>query len=222
MENVRIWVSGGGAVALHILVLIWFPVERQLPARADIELLLVETSRLPVTAQQPKSARQPVATPILSNAALPKQQSTPGLETIKPLDFKPLDLSRPAGWSRNFVTPGNETDDVVSAFRPQFFQQLESRRDDQARRHLLEVRSVAMHGLSIDAYTKIEGPTSRHIKTTKGCYNLQSAITGDLSDVGVGQRWYRTACKDLIWDPFQDPWHMQRLEFDRVGRAVGR
>lgn len=221
----RIWVSGGGAVALHILVLIWFPVDRQLPMRADIELLLVENLRLeepepshqPVTDDQPITARQPKAAPILSNADLPKEQSTPALDTTKPLD-----LSRPAVWSRSFMTPWNETDDVASAFRSKFFQRLESRRDEQARHEVLRGRSVAMRGMSIDAYNKIEGPTSRHIKTTKGCYNLQSNITGDLSDVVGGQRWYRTACKGLIWDPFQDPRHMQRLEFDSIGRAVGR
>ena len=130
-----------------------------------------------------------------------------------------LDLTRPDGGYSEDLLMGyrDEVDEQVAAFRPAFHTQLEDRRAGQARSSWLAARRQSTQGMTPDEYNAIEGTTSNHLKTDAGCFTKQVAITGEFAAAGGGGfRWYRTACKEILVNPYLLP----EAEVDALGRAV--
>ena len=129
-------------------------------------------------------------------------------------------IVRPRDWAgdwQQFESPETVHDRLLQAFRPELFEGVESRRNAQSRVARTGQRNIARLGLDIDTYNALERPGSRHIKTAQGCFNLQSDTLGEMAEsAGVGLRWYRVACKDLL----QNPLTMPAWETDALGLAV--
>ncbi len=116
-----------------------------------------------------------------------------------------------------FEAPTDQSEQMLQAFRPEYFAEFEERRRSQRRAARTGQRRVAREGLDIDTYNALERPGSRHVKTAQGCFSLLSETAGEMAEgAGVGLRWYRVACKDLL----QDALLLPAWETDALGRAV--
>jgi hypothetical protein len=159
------------------------------------------------------SPRQPVAAPLEPD----ETGSTDFPANSAAVPPVPLQFDRGREWG-DLPELRSAVDGLVSAFRPRLLEGLETRRNARARADLLHSRGVAFNGLPIDEYNALEGPVSNHIKTAAGCFNLHNDSGEAIGPTGFEKRWWRTRCKDLRRSPFQ----MDRLEYDVVGRAIGR
>ncbi|XOV85046.1 MAG: hypothetical protein ACFHXK_07945 [bacterium] len=223
MQNHRLAISLGIALALHAAALWWWigvpEVAEHNPA-STIDLVLLQDLRatqMPQPAQVAEEVGPPVSQPDPSvphvapdvGSANPASAEPDTTRRIKP---RKLDLSRPDNWADSAPAPGS-VENHVRAFRGEFYQRLEQRQAAQGRRQLLAGRRIAQRGLPADQYNALERPGSGHYKTAAGCFDLKADIAGS---IGADQRAWITACKDLITSPFELP----ALEFDSLGRAI--
>lgn len=235
--RVRYRFAGALAVsgALHAWLLATLPggmaswhVERALPVRPVPLSVVLQPAvsdpepQSPLAPDREAVADAPPAEPrapsLAEVAPLPERPPSPPTgpkPEVEPISPPTLNLARPESFGAP-ATPSDETEQLLQAFRPALQAGVRARDVARAREALVRRRQVATTGLSVDAYNALERPGSRHMKTAQGCFTLRSAIVGEMAGAGEGLRWYRTACKDLLENPFQLP----ALETDALGRAV--
>lgn len=225
MGDRRFWFCVICASVIHAVVL-WYLPGREQPRLVRIFDVQLQSIADPIAPQAiplaPVRDTESVAdddTPTVR----PTEPSTTPLAATKPdadadVPKPALRLARPQDWSV-YDQPVDSTDGLTQAFRAELFNALESRRAEQARTQTLKQRNFALHGLPVAQYNALQGATSNHLKTAMGCFDLRMDLDGRVIGAkGLERRWWRTGCKDLL----QTPWQMPALEFDPVGRAIGR
>ena len=233
----RMFGALGVALAVHAIVVLTVDFERpryETPAALQVVLNSQAESQPPQPADEthedqplePIPKPEPTA-PTVIEAPFPDPPSEemvgepekPTPERAEQTAPTTLDLTRPDGGYSDDILMGyrDEVDEQVAAFRPAFRAQLEDRRAGQARSNWLAARRQSTQGMTPDEYNAIEGTTSNHLKTDAGCFTKQVAITGEFAAAGGGgYRWYRTACKEILVNPYLLP----EAEVDALGRAV--
>ena len=223
MGSRRIWVALGIAVAAHGVVLWLWPaadravrlpleltieLEAPLPPAPPLEPPLPETpapeSPAPETPDDPLDAVAEVPEPVpvmeIADAEVDALPPPPA-----------LNLTRPDVWPE--APPSEDVDAMVYAFRPELYQGLLERREEQARATVLDERRIAVAGLTPEEYNA-QGIRPTVVKTEKGCFEQRMDLDGRV--IGE-QRWWRVSCNEILENPFLLP----ALEYDALGRAVG-